>query len=228
MKLRHLLPILAMTALVRCASPQLQQAQDELPAQRPADFQIGFIDKGAPGGPTVEFRINGDEGYYRTFEAGIEHSWVNMIEPQQLDSLYAIVRENDLLHLQSIEEVGSNPDRFGSELLMKWAGHQVEIADQGNRYLQTDEDYGYFLEVTAAIRACVGSGLQHQMHVVRSQLILEKGLPKTDSILVDLEATNMINLPDGGKGGDTVAGEARSLRGMYRLNASFFPFGLSI
>lgn len=220
-KLASLRSLIALLLLVAgCVSPKSGVIDGaDLPPTRPADFEIGFHEFGAPRDPSAEYRVKPTESSYKTTEDGVAHSWVVRMEAAELDALYAKVLESGVTHMKSEVEAGENQNRFGYELELKWEGHTFVLADQGDRYIQKEADYNKFMDVIAEVRATIGQGLQSQMYAVKVNVFVDPKLPATDSVSVDLEEKNLIDLPMATKPGDTLWGESKVLRGMYLLKA---------
>ncbi len=209
--------ILALTLLLAAAActPTTPQAP-EMPAQRPADFEVRFHESGGPEDPTSDYIVGPNESSMKNSDG----QWIFRTDPKELDALYASLVKAKVIDLKSVVEAGKDKNRFGYKLDMFYNGSLFSVTDQGDTYIQKEADYHRFMDALADIRAFVGAGLQTMMFPVAMELVLDPKSPKPEALSVDLEEMNLIAYNDSYQPGDTLQGEARPLKGTYRLSAT--------
>jgi hypothetical protein len=220
--MKRCIPLLLtlLCALAACTPTPAKEDPTKLPQKRPADFEISFHESGSTDDPVADYMVASEQAAYKKTEGKHESAWIFHPDPDALDALYAIVLENNAIDITAAEEKGSNPQRFGYKLEIKYNGISTSVRDQGTTYIQKEDDYNRFMDVIAAVREFVGTGIADQMIPVNVQLVLDARSPKPEALSVDLAAANLIEYADNMAPGDTLTGETKPLKGSYLLQAT--------
>lgn len=228
MKLRILLLAVAMLALLTASCTSTLPKSTEMPAQRPADFQISFSEEGGSEPNWTRYVVNAKRASY---ERKLYNGDVAVSEfepsPEALDSLYAFVRESGVTDLKAQTE-GDSSDRFGYQMEIVYAGNSFRLADQGSQYIRLEVDYNKFKDVMAEIRAFVGKGLDNQKFEVTAIVVLDAKAPRPDSMSVVLEEISLIDLHPDDQAGDTLEGSFTAMQGRYQMTGAAKVSGKSL
>lgn len=191
----------------------------EMPATRPADFEVGFSERGGPDAPSSDYRVKATEAWYADLSSGERREWKFTPTPADLDQLYADLRALKVTDLRAEKEEGKDESRFGYALEMTYGGQRFSVADKGPEYIQLEADYNRFMDVIATIREFVSQGIADQIVPLKAAILLDPKAPKPDSIGLMVEQRELVTGYAEMKAGDTLSGESRLLTGNYKLVA---------
>lgn len=228
MKLRILLLAVAMLALLAASCTSTSPKSPEMPAQRPADFQISFSEEGGSEPNWTRYVVNAKRASY---ERKLYNGDVAVSEfepsPEALDSLYAFVRASGVTDLKAQTE-GDSSDRFGYQMEIVYAGNSFRLADQGNQYIRLEADFNKFKDVLAEVRAFIGKGLEKNKFEVTAEVVLDAKAPRPDSLSVVLEKISLIDLHPDDQAGDTLEGSFTAMQGRYQMTGAAKVSGKSL